>query len=424
MPSLQDDAEVQAHVAAYYRDPRVYTRLREFCGCEGERAPSAVFVAGFDAGHEEFPTWWDSEAVPSGSLDRLLERGCDVSRSLWDTRSLIFLIDWDYQNLDYPAEPFTHSTEVFFKIERAYAATVAVLNAAGIRPSISSTGRGYHFVGRVPLDSPVVDSLAAAGGVPSWYARHATSGSRWGAPAMTERHAAATEGLGLVIEYLAHAILRRAGERSLVPVVLNGTTVGSGLIGRECISIDFSHVGDPLDVRHVRMGFSAYQWHRARPDIFGTAVSALPPVACVPRTQRSLEAFIRAGRTLGDAADAARRVQCLVPDISSGIARVLERYRQSPLAVFHREFAAEWHRDIHPGDLDLPADLPPCISWPLAQPNDLLLKPEHLQNLVRGLTARGWPSARIGRLVAREYKSDHGWSDRWRVSAPTRYRRG
>jgi hypothetical protein len=406
---------VRAHVAAYYRDPRVHARLREYCGSEGANLPSAVFVAGFDSNREPFPTWWDAEVVPAASLDSILERGCDVSRSLWDTQSLIFLIDLDYQNLDYPSEPFTHSTEVFFKLEGAYATTLAVLRASGIRPLISSTGRGYHFVGRVPLDAPVVDLLAVVGGVPSWHARQAAARSSFGAPIMTERQAAAAEGLGLVTEYLAHAVLRRAAERSIVPVVLNGTTVGSGLIGRECISIDFSHVGDPLNRRHVRIGFSAYQWHRARPDIFGDAVSDLAPIACVPRTQRSLEAFIRTGRTLGDAAEVARHADCILPDISVGVARALDRYKRSGLAAFHRDFAAELVTASPSADLDIPADLPPCITWPLAQPNDLLLKPEHLQNLVRGLTARGWTAARIARLVAREYESDHAWGDRWKV---------
>jgi hypothetical protein len=144
----------------------------------------------------------------------------------------------------------------------------------------------------------------------------------------------------------------------------------------------------------------------------------LPPVACVPRTQRSLEALIRAGRTLGDAAEVARHAECTLPDISAGVARALDRYRRSPLAAFHREFAAELRAGATPDDLDVPADLPPCITWSLAQPNDLLLKPEHLQSLVRGLTARGWTPGRIARLVAREYATDHGWGDRWKVLDP------
>jgi hypothetical protein len=66
-------------------------------------------------------------------------------------------------------------------------------------------------------------------------------------------------------------------------------------------------------------------------------------------------------------------------------------------------------------------DLPPCLARPLVEPNDLLLKPEYLQNLVRGLLARGWSAARIAALVEREYLADHQWGDRWvRLDARTR----
>jgi hypothetical protein len=66
-------------------------------------------------------------------------------------------------------------------------------------------------------------------------------------------------------------------------------------------------------------------------------------------------------------------------------------------------------------------DLPPCLARPLVEPNDLLLKPEYLQNLVCGLLARGWSAARIAALVEREYLADHRWGDRWaRLDARTR----
>lgn len=408
-----DDANAQAQVAAYYCDAHVRARLREFCGAEDDGPPSAVYVAGFATHGQPYPTWSDADIVPAAELESLAEHGCDLSRSLWDTRALIFLIDLDYQNLDYPGEPFTHTAEVFFKLERSYSATLRVLRSFGIHPLTTATGRGYHLVGRVPLDQPVVAALASLGDLPAWYGRTVEGAPGVSTPGVPSMQAAAWEGLGLVTEFLAHHIVRRAEKQSVVPVVLNGTTVGSGLIGRECVSIDFSHVGDPLEVRHVRLGFSAYQWHRARPDIFGASVAGLPPIACPPRVERSLEAFIRTGRTLSDAARVAKRSTNGLPDVSEGIEHALSTYRASTLAEFHRTFAADLRGRTSARDLDLPADLPPCIVRPLVQPNDLLLKPEYLQNLVRGLLARGWPAARIARLVAREYVADRQWGDRW-----------
>jgi hypothetical protein len=238
---------------------------------------------------------------------------------------------------------------------------------------------------------------------------------------MTERQAKAAAGMGLVLEYLAHAILREGEDLNLVPMVVNGTTVGSGLIGRECVSIDFSHAGDPLDVRHVRIGFSTYQWHRARPDIFGPAASARPPLVALPRPQRALEAFLLAGRDLPSALRAARTAGNAPPNLARGLERVIDRYQTSALARFHAAFAAERRLPVSAARADVPGDLPPCVMRPLLQPNDLLLKPEYLQNLVRGLLARGWSAADVAALVQREYERDHDWGDRWtRLDARSR----
>jgi hypothetical protein len=226
-------------------------------------------------------------------------------------------------------------------------------------------------------------------------------------------------GLTLVLEYLAHAVLRHAAQHTLIPVVVNGTPVGSGLVGRECVSLDFSHGGDPLDVRHIRMAFSAYQWHLARPDIFGEAAAMHPPLATVPRHQRSLTAFLLAGRDLESARRIARRSAVVVPDVSRGVERAIDHYRRSLLARFHAGFIAG--RAAAEPVPAVPNDLPPCITQPLLRPNDLLLKPEFIQNLVRGLLARGWNASQIAALVEREYRRDHGWGDRWaRLDARTR----
>jgi hypothetical protein len=57
--------------------------------------------------------------------------------------------------------------------------------------------------------------------------------------------------------------------------------------------------------------------------------------------------------------------------------------------------------------------VPPCVAAPLARPNDLLLKPEFIQHVVRYLMSRGWHAAEIAALVQRQYEMDFGWGDRW-----------
>lgn len=400
-------------VASYYQKPAVRTRLLEYCGRD-DGSVSAAYVTGFDpATPSANPTWWNAVSVPISELDELLARGCDIARALADSRSLLFLLDLDYQNLDFPGEPFLHPANMFFKLEPAHAAVLRVFSRFGIETTATATGRGYHFVGRIPLESPVVDALARLSNLPSWFeadARRWPGGVRF---RFSQRQARATGGLGLLTEWLAHQILGEAEWSGPTPVVLNGTVVGSGVAGRECVSIDFSHLGDPPSVRHVRSGFSAYQWHRARPDIFGPDAASQPPLVAVPRTQRSLEEFLARGQSLIAGAQLAETSANRLADCSIGIAAALGAYLHSPLAAFHARFSAERESSGSAELPSLPADLPPCVRRPLDRPNDLLLKPEYLQNLVRGLMARGWSAARIAALVEREYVADHQWGDRW-----------
>jgi hypothetical protein len=233
--------------------------------------------------------------------------------------------------------------------------------------------------------------------------------------------AKAWTGLGCVVEYLAHQVTA-AASRSPIPLVFNGTPVGTGLAGRECVSMDFSYAGDPLDARYIRSAFSAYQWHRFRPDIFGAdTATTVPPLAAVPRGHRSLSMFLRHGRTLEAACRAARRGPATLPDVSRGVERLLARYLASPLAAFHRRFYEE-RRLAKPVQARIPLGLPPCASASLRRPNDLLLKPAHIQHLVRTLLARGRSAAQIAGLVRASYEADHAWGDRWqaRMDATTR----
>jgi hypothetical protein len=326
----------------------------------------------------------------------------------------VFFLELDYQNVDRPDEPFTHPAEVFFKLEFAYRAAWRFFAAVRLKPLVLATGRGYHFVGRIPLTHSLVDTLAGlVPATPSWYAGYADRRPPGVTALLPVRQARAAAGLGCLLEYAAHGILQNTPAES-IPVVLNGTVVGSGLVGRECVSIDFSHAGDPLDTRHFRVGFSTYQKHRLRPDIFGLQVAGLPPLAAIPRGPLRLDAFLMRGRSLATGVDAARDATVWLPDVTTGVARLLRRYQSSALAGFHRAFYADRGRDDERTDPDL-GDLPPCVLMPLAKPNDLLLKPEHIQHVVRGLLAKGWKAPEIAELVRSRYDADHGWGDRWRL---------
>jgi hypothetical protein len=403
----------------YYTHDDVRARLREGCGGRGADPPTAAYVAALDPAARRLPTWDAAERCPPERVGPFLARGLDLSRSLWDREHLIVMIELDYLNLDLPAEPFLRPVNVFFKMEPAYRAARRVFRALGLRLRTAVTGRGYQFAGQVPLDDDMVTALGEmVEQPPAWL----DSAARWRqsglAASITERHARAWSGLGLLLEHLAHTILQEAAPRSAIPVVFNGTVVGSGRVGRECVAIDFSHAGDPLPVRHMRLAFSTYQWHRQRPDIFGAHTAAVtPPLATILRGRETLMTLMSRGRGLDEGVTAARAADGTLPTVTRGLRALLESYRSSPLARFHDALHAA-RRLRRPFRAIDAAVTPPCVAATLARPNDLLLKPEHIQHVVRVLRSLDWDAADIAALVESRYREDHGWGDRWTWMEP------
>ncbi len=125
--------------------------------------------------------------------------------------------------------------------------------------------------------------------------------------------------------------------------------------------------------------------------------------------------LLQSGRDLAGGASAARAGSALLANVAAGVGALVAAYATSPLAGFHREFDADRRKPAPQPALDRSA-LPPCVAAPLARPNDLLLKPEHVQHLVRALLSRGWSAAGVAALVQAAYEGDHGWGDRWRRS--------
>jgi hypothetical protein len=385
------------------------------------------YLASMASTADAWRDWDHAPPHPPDEFGALLDAGADLARSLWDRDSLIVHLDLDYFNADYPGEPFLHPVETFFKLEPAFQAFRDVLRELDLRLLTLMTGRGYHFAGCVPLDDPAVSALASlAPETPGWVATAARRLPPWLAGGMDERTARAFVGHGLVTEWIGHLAVRRASAHSPIPIVFDGTVVGSGLNGRECVSIDLSAHGDPMDSRHIRVAFSTYQRHRFRPDIFGARTAAkVPALATLPRNAESTWDRLTAGRGLANAAALAPLTRAHLPDVRAGIARAIEAYRASPLFGFHRQFFGEPPDDERTAAeryraLDVAA-LPPCVSASLDRPNDLLLQPAHLQHVTRYLLAQGWHPRHIGGLVYGRYVAPCGWGDRWqRLDARTR----
>ena len=413
---------IRCETQDYYRDPEVRARVLEFLGATATTRPTAAFVVALDA-PGRFPLTWDiCRPHPVSDISTAFARGTDLSRSLWDAEHLLFFLDLDHLDANEPAEPFVNSTTVFAKLEAVYQAAKRVFDATRLEGRVYMTGRGYHFVGSIPLDDPLVDELASLlPNTPSWFASHPSRRPPGITVELTERQARAADGLGLILEFAAHLIAAEAASSSPIPVIFNGTVVGRGGHGRECVSIDFSHAGDPMDVRHMRSAFSTYQWHRLRADIFGGDVGArVPPLVVLPHDHLGFMPMLR-HRGLAAGVHAARTTTSVIPDVSTGVARLLARYVASPLAAFHRTFYAMRRLpEGRPRPLN-PGEVPPCVAAPLLRPNDLLLKPEFIQHVVRHLLSRGWNAAQVAALVQQKYEADFGWGDRWtRMDPQTR----
>jgi hypothetical protein len=287
------------------------------------------------------------------------------------------------------------------------------------------TGRGYHFTGRVPLESPLVAQLSKLAPVPTWLATCPTRRPPWATTAITETLARAYSALGLLIEHFAHQAMRRAASHSRIPVVVNGTVVGPGPWGRECTSLDFTYAGDPMDIRHMRVAFSAYQMHHVRHVTANGVASTLPVLVAVPVASRPLLDILDGGRDLESAAALAAETSAEIPVVAQGTSNLLDSYLGSQLAEFHRDFYAtvpdpssRWSMTYDRLDL---ASLVPCVSASLVSPNDLLLKPEHVQHVTRYLLSKGWHPRHVAGLVHSRYARDFYWGNRWRqMDAQTR----
>jgi hypothetical protein len=421
MPGTIVDAG--SRIAEYYRHAAVRTRIREYCGLEADSPASCVFLSAALPGSPQPTGWCIDPRFPTTSLDDLLDRGADLFRSLWDRGSLPVCIDMDYLNPEFVGHAFARPGEVFGKIEPTYAAVVELLGEYGIDLLALMTGRGYQFTGRIALDSPLISRLASlAPEVPDWYE---TLGRRL-PPWITDRFGAelarAYVGTGLILEFFAHGVIRRAAPESSIPLVLNGTNVGLGPGGREAMSIDLSFAGDPLDIRHMRVAFGGYQLHRFRPDIYGPDVSALDPLVTVPRGNLPFDDLLCRYRGPEGAALLAAASPARMPDAAGGLTALTDAYERSSLARFHGAFYATRPHgpEAWPDTYDrfeLMA-LPPCVAAPLLEPNDRLLKPEYLQHVTRFLLSEGWAPRHVAGLIWSRYAKDFGWGDRWNYLSP------
>ncbi|MBM3862662.1 MAG: hypothetical protein FJ385_01740 [Verrucomicrobia bacterium] len=116
--------------------------------------------------------------------------------------------------------------------------------------------------------------------------------------------------------------------------------------------------------------------------------------------------------------DLAKRAGVTIPVQDAGMEKLLDSYRKSGLATFHRWFYSRGH-GWHPAcgsEVDDAAvcALPPCARHVLGHPNDLLLNPSGMQLVTRCLLAAGWhPRSIAGLITSRFQDPAHDWRGQW-----------
>jgi hypothetical protein len=397
-------------VQAFYRQPSVRARMGEFVGPPGA---GAVYLA-----TEAAAGLPDPGTLPPEGLEFCLEGGWGISRSLWDRSSLLAHLDLEYVNFDFPQEPYLDPARAL-GLQRSVARSLQeMLEGAGIRPLHLLSGRGHHFVWRVPRASAAFHQLADLG-------RCARPLLAQLCPQVDEERpeqlAAAHWGLGMVMEGLAHRLLEVAAPDCPVPLQVTAVEVGPGEHGREIVSLDLSEYGDPLFARRTRVPFSVYLKPQQQPWALGPLAWRLATIYAIPvPTEVDEEQALQIMRDPAEAAGLAARVSAQIPAQDQGTCRLVEQYAVSSLARFHRCYYEE---EPHPPEawpdtydrLDTSA-LPLCLGLALDEPNDLLLRPAVLQTAVRVLCSQGWHPRHVAGLVHSRYQRDHGWDPEWHPS--------
>jgi hypothetical protein len=412
--------EITKLIQHYYSCPTIRSRINEFMGGSAEGDATAVYVVGNDG-----VSGFSQPAAPTAVGEFLLE-GSDVERSLWDRMWLLADLDIDYENFDYPVEPYVRPERAITLIQPVLRSSIQVLKQYGISPLQAVSGRGYHLVWAIRRGSQAFKLLSSLGRLPISLVRRYDQPHMPNGETIDLELGRAFAGLGMLLEFVGHQVLLEAGSQSLLPIEITSIEVGPGAYGREMVSFDLSEYGDPLDTRHIRIPFSAYLKPRQLTWCVGdSGVRNILPVFEIPAGSMSLDQSIATMRNPDAIVALSRQVTNRIPDYSDAMEALFGEYSKSELARFHEWFYSVPFQDSDSSvcdncvkDAEVMAEMPPCVSWPLEQPGDLLLKPAFIQHLARVLYALGWHPCDVAAFIERKFRASPSLRDFWIAEDP------
>jgi len=399
----------------YYRAPNVRSRMIEFLGGHSLDEATCYYIG----------RCWDTirpgfNMRKPADLDVFLENEWDVARSLWDRKWLVVDLDIEYTNFEFQAEPFLDYQRTFALQQPVVHAIQRLLSSVGIRPLHSVSGRGHHFVWKVDPMSPAFQHLADIGRLSAalkdiYTARHPPADEPVGL-ALGQ----AFSGLGLVMEYVAYRVLSESQPACPIPIFPEAVDFGPQERGREMISLDISEYADPLHTRGVRMPFSIYIKPWQHPEMLTPEIEGkVPLMVMVPSNGLNTHEVAAIMRDLDKAADWASHTSGIIPDCSRGTEALTLLYLHSDIRRFH-----DWFYSVEPEPPErwpftydrMPMmEAPPYIRYILKNPNDSLLKPGPVRQLVAFLLEQDWHPRHIAGLIRSKYERDYGWLNQWYI---------
>jgi hypothetical protein len=399
----------------YYKTPEVRSRMTEYLGGHALDEATCYYIGRcFDTIRQGFTM------RKPGDLPMFLDNEWDVARSLWDRRWLVVDLDVEYTNFEFPAEPFLDHERTFWLQEPVLHAILRMLDSVGIQPLHSVSGRGHHFVWKVDPAGPAFQKLTEIGRLsPSLEHLYAIPQPPDDAP-VDPRFARAFSGLGLVMEFVAYHVLAESQPDCPIPVFLEATDMGPQQRGHEIVSVDISEYADPLHTRGMRTPFSIYLKPWQHPDMLTPEIrDKVPIMVMVPSNGLDMGRITSIMRDLGKASEWASHTSCIIPDCSPGMESLTTLYLHSEIRRFH-----DWFYSVEPEPpekwpttydrMSLTA-VPPHIRYALENPNESLLKPVPLRQLVAFLLEEGWHPRHIAGLIRSKYERDYGWLNQWYI---------
>jgi len=395
----------------YYGHDQVRRRMLEFLGGPTTDSTTCVYVTADD----DSPGL-DNQPHRVEEIWECLDREKEINRSLWDRQSLIFHLDIEYVNFDYPAEPYLDPYRSLDLQRPLLRRLQEHLLYYGITPLHLLSGRGHHLVWRVTRDSSAYRQLAELGVVVD------TLKGIYEHPLPPQNEAVGTEsgaafsGAGQVLEFLAHEVLRGYHLPSGIPIEVTEVETPRGDRGREIVCLDLSEYADPLNTRVIRSPFSVYHKPLKLREKFGShIVNELPTLFAIPLFEMDEHEGLMTMRDPFQTLELARYASATIPDQTEGMGHLIDAYYQSATAGYHRWYYSQEHQPPSHWQTTydrIPLDvLPPCARRILREPNEALLKPVGIRHIVRVLLALGWHPRHIAGLIRSKYERNHGWGN-------------